>query len=137
MADDGFDFHENGTVTATIDGTAYKLRRPKAGEFFDFLEAIEETNDASRAEALAITDDRKEAGEDLDASTLGALRKRERDLSRRMTEGRRAIVRSMIEALCDKALPTDDDLPVWLMQDRTITELLKHWQEVPIRRGGS
>lgn len=141
MADDGLQLHPNGTVTATIDGTSYRLRRPKAGEYFDFLETLEELSDATRIEGQAILDDRRQQSEqvdgDLDAETVAALRKRERQLQRDMNENRMAWLRKVFSTLCDTPLPDQDDMPVWMMQEETITEMVKQWRTVPIHRGES
>lgn len=137
MADDGLLLHDNGTVTANIDGTAYKLRRPKAGEYFDFLELLDELSDETRSEGQSILDTRREQGENVDPETVATLRKRERQLTRDMNENRMRWLRRVFDTLCSTSLPETDDLPVWMMQEETITELVKQWRTVPIHRGGS
>lgn len=133
--DDSLDLAADGTITATFADRTHRLRRPKAGEYLDFLEALTDLTEPLRAEAEDILAERKDGGDTIDLEADRSLRKREQTIPRRLEEARRDWVADVFARLA--ASPVDpDDIPVWLMQDKAITEIVKQWREVPIRRGG-
>lgn len=135
--DDGLHPNPDGTITAVLEGEPHRLRRPKAGEFFDFHEQIQDFNDETRREAQAIVADMKAATDADDDEAKAAVRKREREFRVNQDTGRIAWMRNVFGALSDRALPEDDrELPVWLFQDAATIEMVRHWREVPIHRGG-
>lgn len=135
--DDGLHLHPNGTISVVIEGGEWKLRRPKAGEYLRFLEALEDASDPLRMAAEQIAGERAEiaGGDDADPEAVAALRKRERGLVRDLDSARAEWVRTVLGTLSDKSPPDSDDMPVWLMQDTAVTSIVRQWREVPTHRG--
>lgn len=124
--DDRFELLRSGGIELAASGTRYRLGRPTIGEQRRFVEALTDIADIERKanEADAAerdTGERPEAPshDDVNAALLNWWR-------------------DVVSALSDGELPADDDdLPPWLLQRPLLSEVRRHWLEVPWVPGGS
>jgi len=113
MADDGIEFAENGTITVTIDGRAFRLRRPTVGEQLRWSEALVEIGRWQR-----------------DNTADGLLP----DVSMQMASW----MRDVIAALADDptGLPEQpEDMPAWVANPMLGAEMRVAWRSLPLANG--
>lgn len=139
---EGLELHDNGTITAVLDGERFQLRRPRVGEFRKLREVLHESQDHLHE----LADEVKAAGQSLasaqtadnDAESLRLLSEVRRLNRRYDIANEDANMGWMHEAfamLADKPIGANDDLPLWMADGSTITTLIEHWRTVPLARG--
>lgn len=141
---DGWELADSRWATLWIDGTPHRLKPPKLGEFRKITELI----DVATSEVLSHTnalverlDEMRTAIEEgrSDSEALKALNQelgnQQRDFIHNAWWG---VLTEIFEALGDKPLPPEDELPVWVSVDANneIAALSKHWRTSPPHRGG-
>lgn len=143
----GIDLRENGTVRVWVDGRCVRLRRPKAREFREVTdalnEAIEEQSElinetARQGEAIRLrTEERIEQGEAGISEEDAALdRKIGREMNDRIDE---IIVGWWLRLFSTLGAPDPGfeaaDLPPWLTRVATALSVIGHWRSVPSLSG--
>lgn len=143
MADDLLKYEDNGTITCSVGGTRYRLRRPKVGELRRLWEGWEEGNDDTiahieeRAAEVAALD--KILDGDDTIAKLDA-RKERRGIQTEIRFANQAVwagwARDAFATLGDGKLPDDDEqLEPWLLTATTGLDFIRHWQKVPKASG--
>lgn len=144
---DGLELHKDGTVTVVVGKRRYRLRRPKVGELQDLREQIAAIDDASilalgkaGVDKKALDEQYPPADREKDpmmaAEYQVAIRGVDREMNASIEAGREAWVRDAVGLLGDKKLPADvREWEQWLLSPVTISQLLAHWQTVPLARG--
>lgn len=144
----------NGTAVITIGTKAFRLRRPKVGEFRRLRESFfamsEEVQDVAadtleRIEPISAQLEELSDKSDLDPDDRTLRRDLRRQASKLVAEQRDRFeslrfgwIREVFDELSENGhLPEeDDDLEPWLIDPRFQAELVKHWQTRPLARGG-
>lgn len=142
-AREGIELMSTGALRVWIDGTPYRMRRPRVREFRQLREAIHDISDeitaladaAQRrqveiATAISERDTPQTDDERLEVRKLG------RELAARREElylGWWALVG---EKLCETSgWPDLDDMPAWAGEAESATELVSHWRSTPSLSG--
>lgn len=119
MGDDlPLDLNPNGTISLSIGGVKYRLRRALFGELRELWEAWDEAAAAHDALAPRLTEDaelavRREVREERFGIWAGWQRK-------------------VFATLADRQLPeSDDELEAWLLTPALAADFLAHWQKRP------
>lgn len=112
--DGPFRLNPDGTAEIDQDGTTYKLRRPKLGQFRELKSHLNDLNKYIKGlEGDAVTSD---------------------DVQDEIMTRRAAILEAAFKALSSQAPPSEFD--TWLVMDNSVLRrLLTHWQTVPLARG--
>lgn len=160
---EGLDLRDNGTVRLYLDGTRYRLRRPRAREFRRLREAFQEAAD----EISDLSDDHeawkrtlddavdKRRADDPRATMTPEERKENRERGRQQTE---QVERLMFEWWAEvievleadgrtPVLPVPDDtdsatfdrfaeMPMWMGTVPSAGRIIGHWRAVPSPSGG-
>lgn len=109
---DGFDLRSDGTVVFQFeDNVTVELRRPTLGEYRLLAEALERM--------------RQDINANEDATTLLA----------RLSDGLLDWEQQVFATLGTAPLPSEDQLPAWMINGTITGQLVDHWQKVPSRRG--
>lgn len=115
MGTDGFELRSDGTAVFQFDDNlVIDLRRPTLGEYRLLSEALEQM----RQDTIATS------SEDNASSVLVALS----DLLLTWEA-------KVFETLGNAPLPSEDQLPAWMLNGAITAQLIEHWQKVPSRRG--
>lgn len=144
---DGLELVKDGTVRAVVGDERYKLRRPKLGELQDMRELLAEVDDDSiralghaEAEKVLVEQKYPEAERAADGTMrtehMLAVRAIDRAMAATLDARRADWTRAAWALLGDKPLPDDTrEWEPWLVNPVTISQLMGHWQAVPLARG--
>jgi hypothetical protein len=144
MTDD-LTYNSIGTVTVTIDGTEYRLGRPKMKQYRYFTrrlgEMSQEAQDKLNALSGAVQTARALYDEDPSDENKAvhelAVTKLEDFAATPFYETSSELVREMFKQLSDHPLPDDlDDWPAWLAADVSLPgTIIAHWRKAPKASG--
>lgn len=142
---DPVDLRPDGTVQLLLGRGTVTLRRPLIGELRDLLESLENSNDQAHDVLLDIPPLPSRPPRDAEPAVKEAYRQ-ERAESRVAAQKalaeadalRGSWMRKVVETLGDKPWPDLPiaELPTWVASIDVAVALTKHWQAVPLGRGG-
>lgn len=132
---EGIDFSPLGTVTITLDGKDYVLRRPKLRQYRHYRDKIRELS-------MQAVDTLADLREQLDKAKDGskefeALQTEVQDVSQNSFELTSVPwLKDAFEQLGDPLPDDHEDWPAWLAADQSIpTKIINHWRTVPLAPG--
>lgn len=141
---EGIELLNSGAIRVWIDGTEYRLRRPRVREFRALRELLQDATEEITAAAEHAQERQAEihaeADKRDDKSSTADERAMVRKLGRDLTERREELLLSwwvaVGEKLCDgRAWPEVDDMPAWMGATESSTEIVTHWRSVPSLSG--
>lgn len=134
----------DGTITAPVAGTEYKLRAPFLDELFELWAAIDEIsrqeqadqstlNAAVRTQVVASADAMvAEPGEEATVEAPSTT-----ELQLRLLRVNAAWMERAFRMLATPSLPDDFRSPSWFASSSVARDFLLHWQTVPLDPGTS
>jgi len=143
------EFDPLGSITVTIDDTAYRLGRPKMGQWRYFQRGWSDAVKEARGQLTDLNARLNLAKERIeDATSPPKKLKAEKEVDKLTEELREFEVKPLYEwqipwirevfaQLGDKPLPEDaDEWPAWLATDSSLPfEIVNHWQTHPLASG--
>jgi hypothetical protein len=123
MSDEFFQLNDNGTVDFGFGGITRTLARPTLGQYRRLLEKLGAARDS-----LVV-----------DENDPDAKQPRIEEQFEKLLEW----FDDLFKMLAGEGFPRNDDgsidedsVPSWIIASDVVTDLVKHWQVVPSRRGG-
>ena len=142
---EGIELMPSGAIRIWIDGTEYKLRRPRVRDFRTLREAMQDATDEITAAAneaqrrqIELQDAIKARGDDAEQTDEEriAIRQIGRDLTLRREDLMLTWWAQVGERLCERTgWPDVDDMATWMGTTESATELVTHWRSVPSLSG--
>lgn len=135
----GWQLHANRHATLWIDAAPLHLRPPNLGEFRSIRDDTTVAHEAIAELVLAADERRKELEEAVKAETApvadakAELAKLSAEINERTDTAHWTLLRDVIERFSGTALPGDDLLPPWLVEQaaESLANLVGHWRSVP------
>lgn len=122
-------FNDNGTISLTISGKTYTLRRPTVAQLAEF----DELQAQLRRDALDQIKEWSEALEDADEEQAEAIRAKLAERHFGLRTINEPWLRKAFETLGSDSLPDNlEDGPSELVAGELLPEIIRFWQTVPL-----
>ncbi len=130
---EGIEFSPMGTVTVTLDGKDYVLKRPKLRQYRHYRDQIRELS-TQAVETLSELREKLEKAKGKEAEAIEEEVAHVAANSFELTSI--PWLKSAFEELGDPLPDDHEDWPAWLAADTSIpTRIITHWRTVPLAPG--